>query len=102
MSRVSGRPPVYDILPLLPRGQAWRDDGLCGKHPMPWLWDGSLDGECETRKERAYRHDIAIAICGHCPVQDDCSSAVDYRLDEGVRAGVVLSDIHLVRNRRSA
>lgn len=102
MSRVAGRPPVYDILPLLPRDQDWRDDASCAQHPLPWLWDGSLDGEGETRKERAYRHDIAIAICGHCPVIDACSKAIDYRLDEGVRAGVVLDDIHLVRNRRAS
>ena len=77
---------VLDLAPLFPQDK-WRRDAACAGHPEP-LWDQTVHGE--DAEEREARHHKAAAICKRCPVAFECGKSVDWTLDEGVRAGVLL------------
>jgi hypothetical protein len=75
----------------------------------PAWWDSRLDTPddepSETKEQRAARHAKAKAVCQGCPleVQAFCLAQVKPGVDEGVRVGLVLTEIPAGQagNRRS-
>lgn len=87
-------------LPLIPLG-GWRAQAACPERMSEMLWDDQVEGESEA--QRRERHRQAKAICNNvCPVREQCSEAVDWRIDDGVRGGHVLPPLWSTHSMREA
>lgn len=70
------------------------EDAACAGILDP-LWDASVVGESDAA--RRARHARGEAICRRCPVKLECLQAVDPCLDDGIRGGVLLSELYGAR-----
>jgi hypothetical protein len=77
------------IYPRIPN-EEWRRHAACSFSADLTLWDAAVEGETPERK--AQRHASAKAICRACPVAQKCGESVDFRWDEGIRAGHALPE----------
>lgn len=62
----------------------------CARSSDKTLWDSVVHGE--NLYQREARHAQAKAICHGCPVALECAVAVDWAIDEGIRAGHLLPE----------
>lgn len=83
---------------------SWRDRAACNNHrTLPAsTWDDSADGDkCGRISHREERIEQAKAVCGTCPVKDQCLADVDLAFDDGVRGGVDLRQLREAARRRA-
>lgn len=78
---------LFDVPP------PWTEDAAClgFRSGLPaYYWDDTVAGE--SAAERTLRVQVAVAVCGVCPVQDQCLAEALAGRGGGVRAGQLFAD----------